>query len=154
RKPQRMKSQLPVAGFTAKLLDHVTDLSNPCRAYWMAFRFQAAARINRQNAVTPGRTFRTEKSTASALDKPEILQGNNLRDRETIMNLGQLHLFRSYPRAAPGLPRRFAHRGESSDVLFRIQRDIIGGLCHGQHSNRLVREIADTLLGADYHRGS
>src|SRR5579863_9342468 len=85
REPEPVTFQLAVACFAAELLHDVADLCHPRRAHRMPLRLQSAAGIDRQSAIAPRSAFEAEESATAPLHESEVFHGDNLGDRETVV---------------------------------------------------------------------
>src|SRR5579871_2661779 len=143
---ERMTRNLAFAGLASDLQNQIADLSYSRRAHRVAFRFQTTAGVDGALAGACSVTFERIWSALPARSKAEIFAGDNLGDREAVVQLRKLDVAWRHTCHRIGLLGGAADCGKRGDVGFLVQRDIVGGLGDSENTHRLIGELAGPIV--------
>ena len=102
------------ARLSAQLKREFMNLRHARRPYRVAFRFQAAAGVHRHRAAEFRHSLDRAAASLAFGEKPQILERDDLGDRETIVNLDQVDVPRdSAPPGRRPPPPPFAWRSRT-----------------------------------------
>src|SRR3989441_874405 len=119
RQPAARSNDLALSGLPAKLphdLDRLRNAGSPDR---LTAGLQAARGVDGNLAVQRGEAVRRRRAALPLLDEPEVLDREDLGDREVVVHLGDLHVLR----LESGLLERALARRMQRAVLVILHRD-------------------------------
>src|SRR5688572_14336807 len=93
---------LSAAGLAAELRDDLADLGGSGGADRMPFRLQTAGGIHRHLAAEAGPALLRREPAGARLEEPEPLGGDDLRDREAVVQLDDVDVFGALARLPVG----------------------------------------------------
>src|SRR2546427_6388760 len=155
RQPAACSDDLALPGLPAKLPHDLDRLRHAGSADRLTAGLQATRGVDGNLAVQRGEAVRGRRAAFPLLDEPEVLNREDLGDREVVVHFGDLDVLRLesrlLERALPRDDRRVHHR----QVAPIVQRQEIARLSGAGDSDRGVGELAGLLhLAQDHGRGA
>src|SRR3990172_7690163 len=115
---------LPRAGAPVELLEDLNGLSHARRADGVALRLQPAGRVHGQVARQRCKAVDRGLRALPFLDEPEVLDCEHFRDREAVVDLGEVHIFRPQAGLGERLGGRLPRAGDLHER--RARRELRG----------------------------
>src|SRR2546425_302066 len=153
RQPAARSNDLALSGLPAKLphdLDRLRNAGSPDR---LTAGLQAARGVDGNLAVQRGEAVRRRRAALPLLDEPEVLDREDLGDREVVVHLGDLHVLRLESGLLERALARDDGRVHHREIAPIVQREEIARLTGAGDPDRGVRELAGLLHFAEDHRG-
>ena len=119
----------------------------------MALGFQPSAGVDGTRTVQP-RAARESIGAAFALrDKTQIFRRQDFGDGEAVMDFGELDIGGGDAGHFVGFLRGLNDGGQRRNVVFLIERHLIGGLGDASYPHRLACELGRALQRSDQNGG-
>src|SRR3989441_12113317 len=155
RQPASRSDDLALPGLPAKLPHDFDRLRNAGSADRLTSGLQATRRVDGDLAVQRGEAVRRRRAAFPHLDEAEVLDREDLGDREVVVHFGDLHVLRLESRLLERPLARDDGRVHHREIAPIVQRQEVARLAGAGDANRRVRELAGLLhLTQDDGRGA
>src|SRR2546427_6389288 len=155
RQPAARADDLAFAALSAELPHDLHRLRDARRPDRLTARLQAAGCVDGDLAVQRGEAVRRSGSAFPLLDKPEVLDREDLGNREVVVHLCDLDVLGVQPCLRERPLARDDGRVHHRDVAAIVEREEVARLAGAREANRRGGELAGFLhLAQDDRRGS
>src|SRR5438094_131030 len=141
------------AGLAAELRHDLRHLRGARRPDRVALGLQAPGRIHRDLSAEPGQALLGGAPSGARLEEAEPLRGDDLGDREAVVQLDHVHVGGPDPSLAVGGGRGTLGRGHAGEVTLVAEQHPVGRRRGAQDPDRLA-VLARHLFGRQDDRGA
>src|SRR6059036_1496232 len=145
RQPSPRADDLALAALSSELPDDLHRLRDARGANRLTARLQPAGCIDGDLAVQCRETVRRGGAAFPLLDEPQIFDGQDLGDREVVVHLRDLDVFRVQPCLRERPLARDNRRVHHREVAAIMEREEVARLAGARDANRRVGELASLL---------